>query len=149
MPQVSRNQNHRFCKSCISKQSRDLPYTSMAIKDFLRGKKAAALPNADGPRTSSPTEDSITEKGQYDDESHVPFLSIHSFFMAILVSMGWSSVSLGKSGLEIASGLFSFGYDTDQISGFLATKDFKLCGSTESTTLRRCLLQAHCHRYIS
>ena len=77
----------------------------MAIKDFLRGKNAAALPNADGPRTSSPTEDSITEKGQYDDESHVPFLSIHSFFMAILVSMGWSSVSLGKSGLEIASGL--------------------------------------------
>jgi hypothetical protein len=60
----------------------------MAIKDFLGRKKAAALPDDNGSSTNSPTEDAFAEKGQYHDNSHVPFLSMRSFFMAIMVSMG-------------------------------------------------------------
>ena len=48
------------------------------------------------------TADIETEKGPFDDESKVPFLTIRTFFMAVLVSFG---------------GL-CFGYDTGQISGF-------------------------------
>jgi hypothetical protein len=60
----------------------------MAIKDFLGRKKAAALPDDNGSRASSSMEDAVAEKGQYHDHSRVPFLSMRSFFMAILVSMG-------------------------------------------------------------
>lgn len=48
------------------------------------------------------------EKGPFDDESKVPFLTMRTFFMAVLVSFG---------------GL-CFGYDTGQISGFLEMDDF-------------------------
>ena len=49
------------------------------------------------------TADIETEMGSFDDESKVPFLTMRTFFMAVLVSFG---------------GL-CFGYDTCQISGFL------------------------------
>ena len=54
------------------------------------------------------TADIETEKGPFDDESKVPFLTIRTFFMAALVSFG---------------GL-CFGYDTGQISGFLEMDNF-------------------------
>jgi hypothetical protein len=60
----------------------------MAIMDFFRRKKAAALPDDNVSGTNLPSDDAIAEKGQYHDHSNVPFLSMHSFFMAILVSMG-------------------------------------------------------------
>ncbi len=47
------------------------------------------------------TADIETEKGPFDDESKVPFLTMRTFFMAVLVSFG---------------GL-CFGFDTGQISG--------------------------------
>ncbi|KAL2420004.1 High-affinity fructose transporter ght6 [Exophiala dermatitidis] len=49
-----------------------------------------------------------TEKGPFDDDSKMPFLTLRTFFMAVLVSMG---------------GL-CFGYDTGQISGFLEMDNF-------------------------
>ncbi|EXJ85317.1 MFS transporter, SP family, sugar:H+ symporter [Capronia epimyces CBS 606.96] len=54
------------------------------------------------------TADIETEKGPFDDESKVPFLTVRTFFMAVLVSFG---------------GL-CFGYDTGQISGFLEMDNF-------------------------
>jgi SP family sugar:H+ symporter-like MFS transporter len=60
--------------------------------------------------TSSETERSEKNKyvGPYDN-SPVPILTIHSFIMAVFVSMGG----------------FVFGYDTGQISGFLGMKEFQ------------------------
>ena len=54
-----------------------------------------------------PSADSVMEKGAYDNSPH-PFLTWRTLVMGILVSMG---------------GLI-FGYDTGQISGFLAMDDF-------------------------
>ncbi|EXJ86054.1 MFS transporter, SP family, sugar:H+ symporter [Capronia coronata CBS 617.96] len=48
------------------------------------------------------------EKGPFNDDSKMPFLTVRTFFMAVLVSFG---------------GL-CFGYDTGQISGFLEMDDF-------------------------
>ena len=55
------------------------------------------------------TADVETEKGPFDDESKVPFLTTRTFFMAVLVSFGG----------------ICFGYDTGQISGFLEMDNFK------------------------
>ncbi len=54
------------------------------------------------------TADIETEKGPFDDESKVPFLTARTFFMAVLVSFG---------------GL-CFGFDTGQISGFIEMDNF-------------------------
>lgn len=59
----------------------------MAIKDFVRRKKAAALSDDNGSGTTLPSDDATAKKGQYHEHSDMSFLSTNSF-MAILVSMG-------------------------------------------------------------
>lgn len=72
----------------------------MAIKDVMARKRAAAQPaTTDSSNTS--LRDVNTEKATHRDNSPVPFLTVRTFFMAILVSMGG----------------MVFGYDTGQISG--------------------------------
>lgn len=83
----------------------------MAVTNMFRKKPTAA--QQAGSATSSQTAAGETtnieaEKGPFNDDSHVPFLTIRTFFMAVLVSFG---------------GL-CFGYDTGQISGFLEMNDF-------------------------
>ncbi|KIX94461.1 uncharacterized protein Z520_09847 [Fonsecaea multimorphosa CBS 102226] len=83
----------------------------MAIKRFFQ-KNPSTSRRGDSVRSSftqnGDTVDVETEKGPFDDESKVPFLTLRTFFMAVLVSFG---------------GL-CFGYDTGQISGFLEMQDF-------------------------
>ncbi|KIW67094.1 hypothetical protein PV04_06367 [Phialophora macrospora] len=83
----------------------------MAITDMFQ-KKPPQPRRGDSVRSSftatGDTADIEAEKGPFDDESKVPFLTIRTFFMAVLVSFG---------------GL-CFGYDTGQISGFLEMQDF-------------------------
>jgi MFS transporter, SP family, sugar:H+ symporter len=83
----------------------------MAIKTMFQ--KKPPQPERGGSVRSSftatgDTADIETEKGPFDDESKLPFLTVRTFFMAVLVSMGG----------------FCFGYDTGQISGFLEMDDF-------------------------
>lgn len=52
---------------------------------------------------------SLPNENAFDDNSKVPFLTIRTFLMTILVSMGG----------------ICFGYDTGQISGFLQMEDFR------------------------
>ncbi|KAI9831471.1 MAG: hypothetical protein M1819_005070 [Sarea resinae] len=59
------------------------------------------------PTHQQPALDDVEKDGGLDDSKY-PYLSIRSFFMGILVSMGG----------------FIFGYDTGQISGFLVMPDF-------------------------
>lgn len=59
---------------------------------------ADGVNNNGGPLDGSATADVKVENGAH-DESHVPFLTMRTFFMAVLVSMG---------------GLV-FGYDTGQV----------------------------------
>ncbi len=84
----------------------------MAVKDMLQRKRDA--PGLGLSAQSSFTEtghaaDIETEKGPFNDDSKVPFLTVRTFFMAVLVSFG---------------GL-CFGFDTGQISGFLQMEDFE------------------------
>jgi hypothetical protein len=83
----------------------------MAITDMFQ-KKHPQPRRGDSVRSSftatGDTADIETEKGPFDDESKMPFLTLRTFFMAVLVSFG---------------GL-CFGYDTGQISGFLEMQDF-------------------------
>lgn len=83
----------------------------MAIKGLFQ-KKPPVGRRGDSVRSSftetGDTANIEAEKGPFDDESRVPFLTVRTFFMAILVSFG---------------GL-CFGYDTGQISGFLEMDDF-------------------------
>lgn len=84
----------------------------MAVLDMLKKKQPPAPQRGASMRSSftetGDTADIETEKGPFDDESKVPFLTIRTFFMAVLVSFG---------------GL-CFGYDTGQISGFLEMDNF-------------------------
>lgn len=83
----------------------------MAIKDMFH-KKPPTPQRGDLARSSftatGDTADIEAEKGPFDDESKVPFLTVRTFFMAVLVSFGG----------------ICFGYDTGQISGFLEMDDF-------------------------
>lgn len=74
----------------------------MAITDLL--KKQGAHPD----RSSNLSDDAVAEKAGYHDDSKVPFLTIRTFFMAVLVSMGG----------------IVFGFDTGQISGFVQMNNF-------------------------
>jgi hypothetical protein len=81
----------------------------MAIMDRFKKDSEPPVPRrGDSVRSSftatGDTADIETEKGPFEDESKVPFLTARTFFMAVLVSMG---------------GL-CFGYDTGQISGFVS-----------------------------
>ncbi|KEF56351.1 MFS transporter, SP family, sugar:H+ symporter [Exophiala aquamarina CBS 119918] len=86
----------------------------MAVLDMLKKQQPpTAVPERGASARSSftatgETSNIETEKGPFDDESKVPFLTIRTFFMAVLVSFG---------------GL-CFGYDTGQISGFLEMDNF-------------------------
>jgi hypothetical protein len=84
----------------------------MAILDMLKKKQPPVPQRGASVRSSftvtGDTADIETEKGPFDDESKVPFLTVRTFFMAVLVSFG---------------GL-CFGYDTGQISGFLEMDNF-------------------------
>ncbi|KAK4503377.1 hypothetical protein PRZ48_004292 [Zasmidium cellare] len=51
----------------------------------------------------------LPKEDAFDDDSKVPFLTVRTFMMTVLVSMGG----------------ICFGYDTGQISGFLEMDDFK------------------------
>lgn len=83
----------------------------MAVKTMFQ-KKPSQPGRGDSIRSSftatGNTADIETEKGPFDDESKVPFLTARTFFMAVLVSFG---------------GL-CFGFDTGQISGFLEMDNF-------------------------
>lgn len=83
----------------------------MAITNVFQ-KKHSTPDRGDSIRSSftatGDTADIETEKGPFDDESKVPFMTARTFFMAVLVSFG---------------GL-CFGYDTGQISGFLEMDNF-------------------------
>lgn len=90
----------------------------MAVLDMLKKKNQGDQHHPPAPRrgdsirssftATGDTADIETEKGPFDDESKVPFLTVRTFFMAVLVSFG---------------GL-CFGYDTGQISGFLEMDNF-------------------------
>jgi hypothetical protein len=81
----------------LSKQLNSLP--------FRRDKRIST----DGSTTHSEKQmEQQKYNGQYDN-SKVPLLTIHSFIMAVFVSMGG----------------FIFGYDTGQISGFLGMSEFQ------------------------
>ena len=74
---------------------------TMAIKDMMARKRAAARPATTADSSNTSLSDVNTEKATQRDNSPVPFLTARTIFMAILVSMGG----------------MVFGYDTGQISG--------------------------------
>ncbi|KIV78776.1 hypothetical protein PV11_06386 [Exophiala sideris] len=83
----------------------------MAITNMFR-RQPAASQQADSTGTSFTATGDTTnieaEKGPFNDEAKLPFMTLRTFFMAVLVSFG---------------GL-CFGYDTGQISGFLEMNNF-------------------------
>ncbi len=71
---------------------------------FMQKKKAEAQPDGN----SHSSDDAAAEKAGYHDDSKMPFMTIRTFFMAVLVSMGG----------------IVFGFDTGQISGFVEMNNF-------------------------
>lgn len=73
----------------------------MAVKNIFTRRQTPSQQEAVfmPPATTEP-EQSGVEKGYYDDESKVPFLTARTFFMAVLVSMGG----------------ICFGYDTGMLA---------------------------------
>lgn len=65
----------------------------------------------DGPTTTLP---SVPKDEAFNDDSKVPFLTMRTIMMTILVSMGG----------------ICFGYDTGQISGFLQVSHYGILNCT-------------------
>lgn len=77
------------------------------FKQLFKNRAQDALPESEPPRESVSTVEREKGHGEVVD-TPIPLLTLRSVVMGILVSMGG----------------FLFGYDTGQISGFLAMKDF-------------------------
>jgi len=82
----------------------------MAVMSFLNKKKDLARPDVGNGSSNghSTAEDAEAEKAGYTDDSKVPLVTLRTFFMAVLVSMGG----------------IVFGFDTGQISGFVEMHNF-------------------------
>jgi SP family sugar:H+ symporter-like MFS transporter len=88
------------------------PYTPHAMRLRLPSLRRKASPPLS-------TELNAVEKGTSDEDTSLPRLTLWTFFMAVLVSMGG----------------MVFGYDTGQISGFLEMRNFEENFGDESQPL--------------